>query len=39
MTRVMAGLYTIVIATFIAASLYVTGSLTTGDVTGIFGIS
>ena len=39
MTRVMAGLYTIVIAGFIAASLYVTGSLTTGDVTGLFGIS
>ena len=39
MTRVMAGLYTIVIAAFIAASLYLTGSLTTGDVTGIFGIS
>ena len=39
MTRIMAGLYSIVIAGFIAASLYLTGSLTTGDVTGIFGIS
>jgi len=39
MTRVMAGLYAIVIATFIAASMYLTGALTTGDVTGIFGIS
>ena len=39
MTRVMAGLYTIVGAAFIAASMYLTGALTTGDVTGIFGIS
>ncbi len=39
MTRVMAGLYTIAIAAFVAASMYVTGALTTGDVTDIFGIS
>ncbi len=39
MTTVMAGFYTIVAAGFIAASMYLTGALTTGDVTGIFGIS
>ncbi len=39
MTRMMAGLYTIAGAAFIAASMYLTGALTTGDVTGIFGIS
>jgi len=39
MTRVMAGLYTIVIATFIAAAMYLSGALTTGDVTALVGIS
>ena len=38
MTRVMAGMYVIGAATFVVASLYVTGAFTTGDVTGIFGI-
>ena len=39
MTKVLAGLYTIAIATFIAASMYVTGAFTTGDITGLVGIS
>ncbi len=39
MTRVMAGLYAIVIATFIAASMYLTGALTVGDITSLVGIS
>ena len=39
MTRIMAGLYAIVIAAFIAASMYLSGSLATGDVTGFVGIS
>ncbi len=39
MTRVMAGMYVIGAATFVAASLYVTGAFTTGDVTGFVGIS
>ncbi len=38
MTRVMAGLYAIVIAAFIAASMYLTGSLTASDITGLVGI-
>jgi len=39
MTRVMAGLYAIVIAALVAASMYLSGALTTGDITGFFGIS
>ena len=39
MTRAIAGLYTIVIAAFIAAAMYLSGALTTGDVTGLVGIS
>ena len=39
MTSLMAGLYAIVIATFIAASMYLTGALTAGDITGLVGIS
>ena len=39
MTRVMAGLYAIVIAALVAASMYLTGALTTGDITSFFGIS
>lgn len=39
MTRVLAGLYTMVIAAFVAASLYLSGALTTGDVAGLVGIS
>ncbi len=39
MTRVMAGFYAIVIAAFIAASMYLTGSLTASDITGLIGIS
>ncbi len=39
MTRVMAGLYAIGVAAFIAAAMYLSGGLTTGDVAGIFGIS
>ena len=39
MTSLMAGLYTIVIAAFVVASMYVTGAVTTGDLTGLIGIS
>ncbi len=39
MTRIMAGLYAVVVAAFIAASMYLTGALTAGDVTGLIGIS
>ena len=39
MTTVMAGFYTIVAAGFIAASMYLTGALTTSDVTSLIGIS
>ena len=39
MTRVLAGLYTMVIAAFFAASLYLSGALTTGDVASFVGIS
>ena len=36
MTRFLASLYAMVVAAFIAASMYLTGALTTGDVTGLF---
>lgn len=39
MTRVMAGLYAIAVAAFIVVSMYLTGALTTGDVTAFVGIS
>ncbi len=39
MTRVMAGLYAVAIAAFVAASMYVSGALTTVDITGLVGIS
>ena len=40
MSTVLAGLYTmVIIVAFVAASMYVTGGLTTGDVTGLVGIS
>ena len=39
MTRVMAGFYTVVIAAFVVASMYLTGALTTADVTSFIGIS
>ncbi len=39
MTRVMAGLYVIIAAGFVAASVYLAGALTTGDVSGFVGIS
>ncbi len=38
MTRVMAGLYVIIAAAFVAVSVYLS-ALTTGDVTAFVGIS
>ncbi len=39
MTRVMAGLYVALAAAFVAVSLYLAGTVTTGDVAGFIGIS
>lgn len=39
MTTVMAGLYAIVFASFVVASMYITGAFTTGDITSFVGIS
>ncbi len=39
MTRVMAGLYVALAAAFVAVSVYLAGTVTTGDVAGFVGIS
>ena len=39
MTRVMAGVYVIIAAAFVAVSIYLVGALTTSDVTAFVGIS
>ena len=39
MTRVMAGLYVALAAAFVAVSVYLAGTVTTGDITGFVGIS
>ncbi len=39
MTRVLAGVYVMIAAAFVAVNLYLVGTLTTGDVTGLLGIS
>ena len=39
MISLLAGLYTMAIAAFLAASMYLTGTLSAGDITGLFGIS
>ena len=39
MTRVMAGVYVIIAAAFVAVNLYLVGTLTTADVTAFVGIS
>ncbi len=39
MTSLLAGLYTMAIAAFLVASMYLTGVLTAGDITGLVGVS